>query len=149
MSSRLALALLWACACAQPAWACKIAAGMEPTDAQNVAGADAVFVAHITRLEEVRGDAEAPVALLASYNVIESVKGAVTGPGTVASSYSSCDTLLMPGMDYIIFAARDADGRLTARTESEGTRHHDPRMDDGAYLHTIKRIATDKAPTPP
>lgn len=148
MSSRLVLALMWMC-CASSAWACKHPVGTEPNDAQNIARADAVFVAHIIRLEEVRGDAGAPVVLLATYDVIETVKGAMAGSSTIATSYSSCDTLLMPGMDYVVFAARDSDGRLTALGASEGTRHHDPRMDDGAYLLTIKRLVTDKVPSSP
>ncbi len=150
MSSRLALALLLACASASSAWACRIPDSAVSTDAQNVERADAIFIGHITRLDEVPGNGGTPMSASATYRLVEAVKGDVAGVGTIAMSYSNCHVTLLPGGDYIVFADRDRNGRLTAMPGHAGTRSYLSRLDTSTdYLKLLKHLASHKTPKRP
>jgi hypothetical protein len=149
--SKLSALLLLVCLFAAPARACKPAHGSEYyNDADNVGRADIIFVAHITRVDEVPGDAARPTTLLATYRLVESVKGDVSRIGTIGTSYSNCHIGLLPGGEYVLFAERDQNGSLTAMPAHTGSRQYLPRVAESIeYLNTIKHLASKKTSSHP
>lgn len=148
MSERAATALVAACAFAfaAPGQACRLPAFDPPTDADNVARADAVFVAHIVRVEEWH-DAPARGKALATFHLVEGIKGVPVPAGTFVTAHSLCEDMVLPGFDYLVFARRDADGRMTALPTHAGTRLRIASSDtDAMHLNSIKHLASRMTP---
>jgi hypothetical protein len=145
MSERIAffLALLFSA----PAWACSPAHMPEHyTDARNVAEADAIFVAHINKVEEIPASPRA----LATYRLVHALKGDVPEIGTIVTSYSNCHVALLPGGRYVLFADVDT-GRMSVKPGFAGTRDYLPSANRSTvYLQSIKQqLASNKAPSHP
>ena len=130
-----------------PAWACRPAHGPEHyTDARNVADADAIFVAHITKVEEI----SASPRVLASYRLVQSLKGHPPQIGTIVASYSNCHVALLPGGKYVLFADGES-GRMSVKPRFAGTSDYLPSANRSTlYVQTIKHhLASNKAPSHP
>lgn len=126
------------------------------TDAENVADADAIFLAHIYRLEERTTDAPLPDGMVslfgldASFRRIDVLKGNVPSAGTIATNLSNCYAPLLPGSQYVLFARFDEQGRMVVQSINQGTQWFLGREDESIeYLNTLRRlISLQDANTP-
>ena len=122
------------------------------TDAEKVARAEYIFLAHVFRLEEIVPDPPLPkdvislFGLNASFRLSDSLKGDAPTSGTIATSLGDCYLPLIPGSQYVLFAVRDQTGQMIALPIDEGTRWFLPNDDRSVeYWNTLKRLSSDGA----
>ncbi|MFT3896661.1 MAG: hypothetical protein QM719_03040 [Thermomonas sp.] len=126
------------------------------TDEANVAKADFIFTAHVTRTEEVPvAGAENKVVVDGvfdrgwvdvTYQLIEPIKGDVPDRGVVATVFTDCNGTILPGGDYIFFVdSNEEKKRLEVSGVLSGTRMIWKQSDQSKqYIETIKNLVTRK-----
>ncbi|MCC7247572.1 MAG: hypothetical protein IT473_03015 [Lysobacter sp.] len=113
-----------------------------------------MFLAHITRLDELPRTSTSPAMAKATYRLLTSFKGDIRSVGSVRTGLNNCHATLLPGGDYILFARRDAKtGDLIVAPGFRGTRQFFKGADESerharAIRNSISKSSNSKSSKP-